>query len=540
MNTPPRPGHAPVDVAVIGAGVVGSAIARALSGHELDVALLDARQDVGDGTSKANTAILHTGFDATPGTLESRLVREGYQLLREYADRTGVPYEPTGAVLVAWDDEQLTALPGLREKAERNGYRETELIDAEEVYRLLPGLGPGVLGGLTVPGESIICTWTTSLALATDAVNRGTRLLRAHRVESVCPGDGYTVLHTSQGEIRARWVVNAAGLGSDTLDAHFGFDRFHLNPRRGELLVYDKQARPLADRIVLPVPSKLGKGVLISPTIYGNVMLGPTAEDLTDRTDSSTTEDGYAFLLEKGQRIMPELVREEVTAAYAGLRAASDVPDYTVEVSAERRYAVAGGIRSTGLTSAMAVAEHLVRLLGEAGLPLTVRPNLPAPPVMPNIGEAATRPYEDAERIARDPEYGVVTCFCERVTRGEIRDALNSTIPARDLGGLRRRTRAMNGRCQGFYCGAEVTGMLEDALGQEGDPGTTPTGCRSLPTAPSADCRTAPDGRGDIRCRAAADGESPAGTQAGTGTDTANQATEATRPADTTGEESKR
>lgn len=452
------------DVAVIGAGVVGSAIARALSAHRLDVVLLDARADVGDGTSKANTAILHTGFDATPGTLEARLVAEGYRLLKDYADRTGIPYEPTGALLVAWDDEQLAALPGLREKAEKNGYTEAEIVGPDEVYRQVPSLGPGALGGLTVPGESIICTWTTTLALATDAVRRGTRLLRSHRVESVTPGPDATVLHTDRGDVRARWVVNAAGLGGDVLDAMFGYDRFHLHPRRGELLVYDKQARPLVDKIVLPVPSKLGKGVLISPTIYGNVMLGPTAEDMTDRTDTSTTEDGYAFLLGHGERIMPSLLREEVTATYAGLRAASDASDFTVEVDAAQRYAVAGGIRSTGLTAGMAVAEHLLDLLGEAGLELRERTDLPDPPRMPNIGEAFPRPYADAERIAADPAYGTVVCFCERVTRGEIRDALASTIPPCDMDGLRRRTRAMNGRCQGFYCGANVTGMLERAL----------------------------------------------------------------------------
>ncbi|WP_190813796.1 NAD(P)/FAD-dependent oxidoreductase [Saccharopolyspora pogona] len=451
-----------VDVAVIGAGVVGSAIARLLSGHQLDVALIESRCDVGDGTSKANTAILHTGFDAKPGTLESRLVARGYHLLKAYADETGIPYEPTGALLVAWDDEQLAALPGLQEKAEQNGYAETEIVGPDEVYRQVPTLGPGALGGLTVPGESIICTWTTNLALATDAVRRGTRLLRSHRVESVTVGADETVLHTNRGDVRARWVINAAGLGSDVIDELFGHDRFHLHPRRGELLVFDKQTRPMVDKIVLPVPSKLGKGVLVSPTIYGNVMLGPTAEDMTDRRDTSTTEDGYEFLREKGERIMPQLLKEEVTATYAGLRAASDIPDYTVEVDAGQRYAVAGGIRSTGLTSGMAIAEHLLGLLGGAGLELLERTNLPEPPLMPNIGEAYLRPYADGARIEQDPAYGKVMCFCERVTEGEVRDALNSTIPPCDLDGLRRRTRAMNGRCQGFFCGANVTGMLQD------------------------------------------------------------------------------
>src|SRR5882757_124829 len=202
------------DVVVIGAGIVGSAIARELSGHQLTVALVEARDDVGDGTSKANTAILHTGFDAKPGTLESAMVSRGYHLLSEYARHTGIPIENTGAILVAWDEEQLNALPSLRDKAEANGYRHCELIDADSVYAQLPALGPGALGGLTVPDESIICTWTVNLALATDAVNRGVTLLTDHRVEAVDVDAGTTTLHTDGGPVRTRWVVNAAGLGA--------------------------------------------------------------------------------------------------------------------------------------------------------------------------------------------------------------------------------------------------------------------------------------------------------------------------------------
>ncbi|RDG37477.1 NAD(P)/FAD-dependent oxidoreductase [Streptomyces corynorhini] len=460
------------DVAVIGAGVVGSAIARDLSGHDLSVVLLDARDDVGDGTSKANTAILHTGFDAKPGTLESRLVRRGYELLSAYADETGIPVERTGALLVAWTQEELDALPGLRDKAVANGYEHCEPVTADEVYRQVPALGPGALGGLTVPDESIICTWTTTLALATDATARGTTLLLGHRVagarrvaggsgeEGAGPGEDVTVLATPRGRVTARWVVNAAGLGADVLDGLFGHERFTVTPRRGELLVYDKLARPLADRIVLPVPSSRGKGVLISPTIYGNVMLGPTAEDLTDRGDTGTSESGFAFLLDKGARLMPTLLEEEVTASYAGLRAAVDHGDYLIEPSVDQGYLLVGGIRSTGLTASLAIAEHVRGVLAEAGLKAAVRLDLPEPPRMPNLGEAFLRPYEDGALIAQDSAYGRVVCFCERVTEGEIRDAYLSPLPPAGLDGLRRRTRATNGRCQGFYCGARVDALV--------------------------------------------------------------------------------
>ena len=449
------------DVVVVGGGIVGCAIARALAGTELSVALVEARDDVGDGTSKANTALLHTGFDATPGTLESRLVARGYALLGDYAEQTGIPVERTGALLVAWTDEERDALPGLKDKAERNGYHSCEMVTAAEVYRRVPDLGPGVLGGLTVPGEAIICTWTTNLALATDAVRRGAHLARDAPVTGVVAENDRTTLQTTAGDIRGRWVINAAGLGADRLDAAFGHQRFTVTPRRGELLVFDKLARPMVPCIVLAVPSSRGKGVLVSPTIYGNVMVGPTSENLEDRTATGTSEEGFEFLVSKGRALMPSLFDDEITATYAGLRAAIDRDDYLIAVDAQARYVLVGGIRSTGLTSGMAIAEHVVALLADAGLNVTERADLPAPPRMPNLGEAFTRPYQDADRIAADPEYGRIVCFCERVTAGEIHDAFQSPIPPVDLDGLRRRTRVMNGRCQGFYCGAHTQALLE-------------------------------------------------------------------------------
>ena len=247
------------------------------------------------------------------------------------------------------------------------------------------------------------------------------------------------------------------------IDGLFGFDRFLVTPRRGELFVFDKLARPMVPKIVLPVPSSKGKGVLVSPTIYGNVMLGPTAEDLTDRTDTATSEAGFDFLMTKGRALMPRLLDEEVTAAYAGLRAAINHGDYLIEADPAQRYLLVGGIRSTGLTAGMAIAEHVMDLLASAGVEFDDRDDLPPPPRMPMIGEAGIRPYQDGERIASDPAYGQIVCFCERVTAGEIRDALASPIPPADLDGLRRRTRVLNGRCQGFYCGARVRSLLEAA-----------------------------------------------------------------------------
>ena len=447
------------DVAIIGAGVVGAAIARDLSRYDLRLTLLDAALDVGAGTSKANTALLHTGYDAKPGTLESRLVARGYELLSDYAPRAGIPVERTGALLVAWNDEQLAEFAGIVERSRANGYDAITEVGSDELYRREPRLGAGARGALEVPDEGIICPFTTPLAFATEAVLAGCELRMGERVTAVerLEGGGFG-LTTPQGGLSARCLVNAAGLFSDEIDRMLGHDRFTITPRRGELMVFDKLARPLVSQVLLAVPTKVTKGVLIAPTVFGNVMLGPTAEDLERKDDRGSSASGLDYLRSEGERIMPALLDHEVTAVYAGLRAASEHSDYVVSV--DDGYACVGGIRSTGLTASMAIAEHVRGELGRAGLPLEPREDLPEVQ-MPNLGEAFPRPYQRGDLIERDPEYGRVVCFCERVTRGEIRDALRSPIPPRDLDGLRRRTRAHLGRCQGFYCGAQLQELLE-------------------------------------------------------------------------------
>ncbi|MFD3836948.1 FAD-dependent oxidoreductase [Streptomyces sp. NPDC058642] len=444
------------DVAIVGAGVVGCAIARELARHpRLRVALVEARDDVGQGTSKANTAILHTGFDAVPGSLEARLVREGSRRLARFAAESGIAVEPVGALLVAWDEEQLAALPRLAEKAERNDHKKSRLLGAADVYEREPHLGPGALGALEVPGESIIDPWTTTLAYATQAVRHGVDLHLNCRV-------GQGLRATTRGALHARWVINAAGLDADTLDRRLGHHDFTVTPRRGQLIVFDKFARNLVRHILLPVPTALGKGVLVAPTVYGNVLLGPTAEDLDDRQATQSSAEGLSQLREKGRRVLPALLDEEVTAVYAGLRAATEHDDYRIHVHPEQSYVTVGGIRSTGLTASLAIAEHVVGELAGNGLDLGPARDLD-PVHMPNLGEAFPRPYQRPELIAADPEYGILVCHCERVSRGEIRDALASTVPPGGLDGLRRRTRARSGRCQGFYCGAAVRELFEEA-----------------------------------------------------------------------------
>jgi glycerol-3-phosphate dehydrogenase len=451
------------DVAIIGAGDVGAAIARELARFQLRIALLDAG-DVGAGTSKANTALLHIGFDSKPGTLEAGLVARGHALLLAYAAEVGIPVERTGALLVAWNEAELARLPELEANARACGYTRTRPVTAEELYRREPHLGPGALGGLEVPDEFVICPWTPPLAFATQAALAGVDVRRYERVTGMAASEDGWRLSCARGALRARWLINAAGLWSDEVHRWAGYGGFTINPRRGELIVFDKLAGPLVSHVLLPVPTGRTKGVLIAPTVFGNVMLGPTADDVPDRTATGSTPGGLARLTELGRRLMPALLEHEVTAVYAGLRAATEHEDYQLIADPDRRYVAAGGIRSTGLTSAMAIAEWVRDRVGEGGLELReTAAGLPHIR-MPNIGAATTRPFEDAAAIAADPAYGEIVCFCERVTRGEIRDALASPLPPRDLDGLRRRTRVLMGRCQGFFCAARVGRELPAAV----------------------------------------------------------------------------
>jgi glycerol-3-phosphate dehydrogenase len=455
------------DVAIVGGGDVGTALARELAAFELRLVLIEAGRDIGAGTSKANTAIMHTGFDAKNGTTEARLVARGHRLLSEYAEEVGIPVEPTSAILVAWTPEQLDRLPAITANARANGYHRIRSLSVTEIYEREPNLGEGALGGLIVPDEHIVCPWTPPLACATQAVIAGAKLRLDEPVIGLRREHGEWEITTNRSRLSARWVINAAGLHSDEIQRLAGHDGFTVTPRRGELIVFDKLARSLVNNVLLPVPTGTTKGVLIAPTVFGNVMLGPTAVDVRDKADTSTTRDGLAGLRELGARMMPRLIDHEVTATYTGLRAATEHADYQIGIDAADGYAWAGGIRSTGLTAALAIAEHMRDRLDAEGLTLRPRPEGLPQLRMPNIGEASLRPYAEPDRIRLDPAYGDIVCFCERVTAGEIRDAARSVIPPCDLDGLRRRTRTLMGRCQGFFCGAQVAQVLAEHLGVE-------------------------------------------------------------------------
>ena len=454
------------DFAIIGAGVVGTAIAQELSKYKLSTALLEAKADVGAGTSKANTAIWHTGFDAKTGSLEQNLLSRSYELLTDYVPKFNIPHEKSGAVLIAWNEDQLNSLKGILDKAHNNGVTDVHLLSIEEVYKLEPNVNKGALGGLMVPREYIICPFTIPISYATQAVINGVELKLNFPVTEISTDNDVYTLSGKGGAIKSKFVINAAGLNSDIIDRLFGFERFTVTPRRGELIVFDKLARNLVNHVLLPVPTSITKGVLISPTVFGNIMLGPTAEDLSDKEATNTSSEGLDFLWEKGKGIISQLLNEEVTSTYAGLRAATEHSDYQIYSHPEKHYICVGGIRSTGLSSSLGIAEYISELLNDFDIELEKKESIKTVK-MHNIGEKSIRPYQDDNLIKQNSDYGKIVCHCERVTLGEIKDALHSPVPAKTLEGLRRRTRCMQGRCQGFYCSADVKEIFDSEVIEE-------------------------------------------------------------------------
>ncbi|MBC9206185.1 NAD(P)/FAD-dependent oxidoreductase [Roseomonas aerophila] len=432
------------DMAIIGAGVVGCAIFREFSLAGLRVALVERGADILSGASKANSALLHTGFDAIPGSLEAACMREGHARYQALHQGLGLPLLRTGAIVVAWSPADLAALPGIVARAHDNGVLDVRQISAEDVRTREPHLADDLLGGVLVPGEAVIDAWSAPLAYARQGLAMGGTFLPNTRVTGGSQAEAGWTLQTSQGPLSASVVVNCAGNQGDAVEAIARPSPFEIRPRKGQFVVLDKTAYPLASAIILPVPNERTKGVVICRTAYGNLLVGPTAEEQQDRENATVDQAMLEGLLAQGRRMIPALAAEPVTTTYAGLRPATQFKDYQIEALPQRRWITVGGIRSTGLTGSLGIAAHLHRLYAQHFGPLPT----PADPVLtpvPNLTEEHPRPWQ---RPGRDE----IVCHCEMVTRGEIAAALQGPLPAGDLGGLKRRTRCMMGRCQGFYC----------------------------------------------------------------------------------------
>ncbi len=444
------------DVAVIGAGVVGCAVARDLALRGARVVVLEKAPDILAGASKGNSAILHTGFDAPTGSLEHACVQAGYREYLAIRSSLNLPVLETGAVVVAWTEDEVARLDAIESTARANGVGDVVRVDRAALLAREPNLSPRALAGLLVPGEHVIDPWSAPLAYLLQAMSRDAAVLRGTELLGGRFEAGRWRLDTSAGPIEATAVVNCAGLHGDTVDERLtGRRHFDIRPRKGQFVVFDKAAARLLGTIVLPVPTERTKGIVLTPTVFGNLLVGPTADEQEDRERADVDTPTIEALLEKAADILPALAGMPVTATYAGLRPATERKEYRYRHEPELNLVTVGGIRSTGLTAALGLARHVgTAISGETHrTPPSDAPSL-AVPVL-------------AEHMARDwtrPGYGEIVCHCEMVTRREIEAALSGPLPAGDIGGLKRRTRAGMGRCQGFHCQARVAALTAGRL----------------------------------------------------------------------------
>lgn len=441
-----------IDILVIGGGVVGSAILRALSRLDASVALLERSPDVCEGTSKSNSAIVHTGFDAPPGTLEARLLAEARQLWPGVIENLHIPYLQTGALMVATSEEELTTLEdSILPKAAQNGVP-LQRLTREDIRENAPYINPDILGGVLVEGEGIIDPFWTTRAYCENAIQNGAQVFTNEAVTGIT-FEGQRVIVQTGGGLRfsASLVVNAAGLWSDEVARLAGDDSFTLTPRKGQFIVIEEDHG--VSQIVLPVPSRISKGILVTPIVFGGVMLGPTAEDVTSKSDFSTTAEGLRLIRDGIAKLVPSMKEAWSVRQFAGLRAVSSTGEYIIRPATTSRHLLhVAGIRSTGLSASPAIGRYVADLVRDE-LGLSRRTH-----VVEELPEYLSETRADE---------GDVICLCRSITRGEILAAMRSPMPPNTLDGLKRRTGAMLGDCQGNLCIPRLLDLFELQLGRD-------------------------------------------------------------------------
>ncbi|MBR9941444.1 MAG: NAD(P)/FAD-dependent oxidoreductase [Lachnospiraceae bacterium] len=457
------------DVLIIGGGVTGSAIARELSRYDLKTALFEKGEDVCSGTSKANSGIAHAGFDAAPGSLKAKMNIRGSQMMEELSRKLDFPYKRNGSLVLCFDEKDRPRLEKLLQQGKENGVEGLEILEKKELLALEPALSEEVVCALHAPTGGIVCPFKLTIALAENAAVNGVEFHLNEGVKRVQPGtvEGYTV-ETGKGTYETRIVVNAAGLYGDEIHNQVSGEKLHITPRKGEYCLMDKKIGQLVSHTIFQMPTAMGKGVLVTPTVHGNLMVGPTATDISDKEGVDTTAEGLDEVLKKAALSVKSLPRGVTITSFAGLRAHEDHDDFILgEVKDAPGFFDAVGIESPGLTSAPAIgewmAEKIVEKLRKTQKVDEKKDFQETRKDIPNI--ASMDQAEAAALIAENPAYGTIICRCEKVTEGEIIDAIRRPLGARSLDGIKRRTRAGMGRCQAGFCSTKVMDILARELG---------------------------------------------------------------------------
>ncbi|MEG0911504.1 MAG: NAD(P)/FAD-dependent oxidoreductase [Ruthenibacterium sp.] len=441
-----------LDVAIIGCGIIGANVAYALSQYQLKVAVLEKENDVSMGTTRANSAIVHAGYDPAPGSAMAKLNVRGSALTKEQCAAFGVGYKQIGSLVLAFSEAELATLQTLYENGAANGVPDMKILSAAETLLLEPNLAQNVQGALLAPSAAVTEPWDLCLALAGAAVENGVEMHLETVVQSIIKTGGGYLIRTNQGNIIAKNIVNAAGTEADKVANLVAPAKFTTVPSRGEYYLLDKSAGATVNHIIFQCPNKDGKGVLIAPTVHGNLIVGPNAET-SGREDTATTAQGLAFVKEKAVKSVPNVAFRDNIRNFAGVRANTDQDDFVIEETLPG-FITLGGIKSPGLSSAPAIAEVALEMLQKTGLTLTNKKHCVTSRKKLSFNALTTD--EKIKAVKKNPLYGRVICRCETITEGEILDALNSAIPPTTVDGVKRRCGAGMGRCQGGFCGPRV------------------------------------------------------------------------------------
>jgi len=451
------------DILIIGAGVTGCSVARALSRYEGSIGVLERGFDVAEGASKANSGIVHAGFDAKPGTLKAKLNVEGARMYPALCRELGVPYAQPGGLVIGFTPEDRQVLEKLLDQGVENGVEGVRILEREEVLEMEPNTNPEVTCALYAPTSGLTSPYEMTFALADHAAVNGVQFLLGEEVTGVeRTGEGLWQVNTAAGQHMCRILINCAGAGSARIHNMMSEEKRSIIPRRGQYYLLDRSEHLPFQMTMFQCPTKMGKGVLVSPTVHGNLLLGPSAEDIENEKDVSTTAEGLAFVLEKCRLTWPKATARGTITNFSGIRAHEEHGDFVIGAVAENAYETVG-IESPGLSAAPAIAKMLTEMIvREQGL--REKETFVCAPVRKKPFYEMTV-EERAEAVRENPLYGNLVCRCELVTEAEIREAIRRPVGARSVDGVKRRTRSGMGRCQGGFCSPRVTELLAEELG---------------------------------------------------------------------------
>lgn len=447
------------DVIIIGAGVSGAAVARELSRYKVNACVIEKEEDVCCGTSKANSAIVHAGYDAATGSLMAKLNVRGNQMMEQLSKDLDFPFKKNGSLVVCLSEEDMPKLQALYDRGVANGVQELRILNREELRAMEPNISDDAYAALYAPTAGIVCPFNLNIAMAENACVNGVEFKFDTEVTGLHPIEGGWAIETNQGSFETKYVVNAAGVYADRLHNMVSAKKIHITPRRGDYCLLDKTAGDLVSKTIFALPGKFGKGILVAPTVHGNLILGPTAIDIEDKEGTNTTREGLDQVITKCGMNVKNIPMRSVITSFAGLRAHEDGHEFLIgELEDAKGFIDCAGIESPGLTSSPAIGEMVAEILREK-LNLEKNENFVATRKGVLDPDSLSK-EERIELIKKNPAYGNIICRCEMITEGEILDAIHRPLGAKSLDGVKRRTRAGMGRCQAGFCSPRTMEIL--------------------------------------------------------------------------------